>query len=50
VRGQELQVYLGAKSFQWLLHWLANKLSQANVGAKFMQCTHTDTHTHTHAR
>lgn len=54
---KELQVYLGAKSFQWLLRSPANKVSQANVEAKFMQHTHTRTHkltdthtlnTHTH--
>lgn len=43
---KELQVYLGAKSFQWLLRSPANKVSQANVEAKFMQHTHTRTRTH----
>lgn len=40
---KELQVYLGAKSFQWLLRSPAYKVSQANVEAKFMQRTHSHT-------
>lgn len=40
---KELQVYLGAKSFQWLLRSPAYKVSQANVEAKFMQHTHSHT-------